>query len=69
VSREGDVRVLIMLVRAFIKQAERYGHDYHEFAGCPHGAMEFSDYGLRRGCVLCQINHLLLKLEKSMEGG
>ena len=41
---KGNVKVLIMLVRAFIKQAERYGHDYHEFAGCPHGAMEFSDY-------------------------
>lgn len=67
--REGDVKVLVMLVRAFIKQAERYGHDYHEFAGCPRHALGFSDYGLRRGCVLCQINHLLLKLEESMEAG
>jgi len=69
VVKEGDVKVLIMLVRAFIKQAEQYGHDYHEFAGCPYSALEFSDYGLRRGCTLCQINHLLLKLEKSTGTG
>ena len=67
--KESDVGILMMLVKAFIKQAEQHGHDYHEFAECPHGAMEFSDYGLRRGCILCQINYLLLKLEKSMEDG
>ena len=67
--KEGDVRELIALVRIFIKQAKEYGHDYHEFAGCPYSALGFSDYGLRRGCVLCRINHLMLKLEKSMEGG
>jgi len=69
VQHSSDVKALITLMRIFIKQAEQHGHDYHEFAGCPRSALEFSNYGLRRGCVLCQINHLMLKLEKTMEGG
>jgi len=42
----------------FIKQVTyRDGQWWHDYAGCPRSNLEYNDYGLRRGCLLC----LLLK--------
>jgi len=66
---EALARELAVLIRELLKEMGRHGHLYHEFAGCPRSNFETSNYGLRRGCLLCRLNRLLLKVEESIGGG
>jgi len=55
---------LVVLIQGLIKEINERTGWMHEFAGCPESNFEFSPYGLRRGCILCRINRLLLKVEE-----
>jgi len=60
---------LLHFVLSFIKETEKRGERYHEYAGCPSSNLEYSEMGLGKGCLLCRLLRIIEEMKLLKEGG